>query len=171
MRPEPGPTSYRTTCHSMRGGLRRSQNNPGVDGRGLGSGNFWIRVELSRWDLRPERPNFALAGQPLRLRSRQARRLSPHESDKQKKRPELFSSGRLGSPPPELPNHEMDSSELVIQCKRHFGNRFFPASESALNRHDYSLTTEALTSTTNIRNLGLPVPGLACVGGGPDLGG
>jgi hypothetical protein len=30
-----------------------------------------------------------------------------------KKRPELFSSGRLGSPPPELPNHEMDSSELT----------------------------------------------------------
>jgi hypothetical protein len=43
-----------------------------------------------------------------------------------KKRPELFSSGRLGSPPPELPNHEMDTSELPIECKRHFGNGILP---------------------------------------------
>jgi len=43
----------------------------------------------------------------------------------QKKRPGLFSQGRLGSPPPELPNHEMDSSEPLIWCKRHFGNRDF----------------------------------------------
>ena len=31
-----------------------------------------------------------------------------------KKRPGLFSQGRLGSPPPELPNHEMDTNELLI---------------------------------------------------------
>ena len=40
-----------------------------------------------------------------------------------KKRPRLFSPGRLGSPPPELPNHEMDIIELPIWCKRHFGNQ------------------------------------------------
>src|SRR6202050_1634859 len=45
-----------------------------------------------------------------------------------KKRPELFSPRRLGSPPPELPNHEMDIRELVISCKRHFSNRLFPGS-------------------------------------------
>src|ERR1700722_12000721 len=42
-----------------------------------------------------------------------------------KKRPRLFSPGRLGSPPPELPNHEMDISEVLILCKRHFGNEDF----------------------------------------------
>ena len=40
----------------------------------------------------------------------------------QKKRPELFSSGRPGSPPPELPNHEMDTRACPFCCKRHFGN-------------------------------------------------
>jgi len=39
-----------------------------------------------------------------------------------KKRPELFSSGRLGSPPPELPNHEMHTRATACCCKRHFGN-------------------------------------------------
>lgn len=39
-----------------------------------------------------------------------------------KKRPELFSSGRLGSPPPELPNHTMDTRATALACKRHFGN-------------------------------------------------
>src|ERR1700683_2477281 len=47
-----------------------------------------------------------------------------------KKRPELCSPRRLGSPPPELPNHEMDISELVVSCKRHFSNRAFPICES-----------------------------------------
>src|SRR5579863_5181834 len=42
-----------------------------------------------------------------------------------KKRLGLFSPRRLGSPPPELPNHEMDTKELLILCKRHFGNRDF----------------------------------------------
>jgi hypothetical protein len=41
---------------------------------------------------------------------------------KYKKRPELFSSGRLGSPPPELPNHESDTRLGLWGCKRHFGN-------------------------------------------------
>ncbi len=45
-----------------------------------------------------------------------------------KKRPELLSSGRLGSPPPELPNHEMDGKEQLILCKRHFGNGFWVGS-------------------------------------------
>ena len=31
----------------------------------------------------------------------------------------------LGSPPPELPNHEMDINEPLIECKRHFGNEIF----------------------------------------------
>src|SRR5437879_1320487 len=53
-----------------------------------------------------------------------------------KKRPGLFSQGRLGSPPPELPNHEMDSRELLIRCKRHFGNRIFPDRDAVLNRRD-----------------------------------
>src|ERR1039458_7457986 len=41
-----------------------------------------------------------------------------------KKRPRLFSPGRLGisSPPPELPNHEMDIKSPPVLCKRHLGN-------------------------------------------------
>ncbi len=39
-----------------------------------------------------------------------------------KKRPELFSSGRLGSPPPELPNHEMDTTVRPKFCKCHLSN-------------------------------------------------
>jgi hypothetical protein len=35
-----------------------------------------------------------------------------------KKRPELLSSGRHGSPPPELPNYEMDSKARAEGCKR-----------------------------------------------------
>src|ERR1700733_1053757 len=34
----------------------------------------------------------------------------------------LFSPGRLGSPPPELPNHEMDIRFRLTLCKHHFGN-------------------------------------------------
>src|ERR1700733_4578020 len=45
------------------------------------------------------------------------------DSAAKKKRPRLFSPGRLGSPPPELPNHEMDIRVLLIRCKRHFGNQ------------------------------------------------
>jgi hypothetical protein len=51
-----------------------------------------------------------------------------HESSKNKKRPERFSSGRLGSPPPELPNHELDSRRSPHRCKRHFGNSFISRS-------------------------------------------
>jgi hypothetical protein len=39
-----------------------------------------------------------------------------------KKRPRLFSPGRLGSPPPELPNHVIDTRGDPFLCKRHFGN-------------------------------------------------
>jgi hypothetical protein len=46
-------------------------------------------------------------------------------TEAKKKRPGLFSQGRPGSPPPELPNHEMDIKELLILCKRHFGNGDF----------------------------------------------
>ena len=53
----------------------------------------------------------------------------------EKKRPELYSSGRLGSPPPELPNYKMDVSEVQIECKRHFGNRVLAVLEAVLNRH------------------------------------
>ena len=44
--------------------------------------------------------------------------------EQNKKRPQLFSPGRLGisSPPPELPNHEMDIKSPPILCKRHLGN-------------------------------------------------
>src|SRR5579862_5355551 len=48
-----------------------------------------------------------------------------NRSEGKKKRLELFSSRRLGSPPPELPNHEMDVKEGLISCKRHFGNGAF----------------------------------------------
>src|ERR1700691_4245514 len=51
-----------------------------------------------------------------------------------KKRPRLFSPGRLGSPPPELPNHEMDTIELPVWCKRHFGNQLVRVIEGLLNR-------------------------------------
>jgi len=45
-----------------------------------------------------------------------------------KKRPELFSAGRPGSPPPELPNHELDTRPAPSWCKRHFGNTRISAS-------------------------------------------
>src|SRR6266853_4301749 len=44
-----------------------------------------------------------------------------------KKRPGLFSQGRPGSPPPELPNHDLDSRSSPLWCKRHFGNAEFLA--------------------------------------------
>jgi len=44
------------------------------------------------------------------------------QEKKKEKRPRLFSPGRLGSPPPELPNHEMDIKILLTFRKRHFGN-------------------------------------------------
>jgi len=44
------------------------------------------------------------------------------DGDKKEKRPRPFSLGRLGSPPPELPNHELDIRFAAILCKRHFGN-------------------------------------------------
>jgi hypothetical protein len=43
---------------------------------------------------------------------------------KYKKRPKLFSLGRLGSPPPELPNYETDTRWGLVECKRHFGNPY-----------------------------------------------
>ena len=134
--PKMGPSLYRTTCHSMLGAVRRSQNNPAFAGKAFGWGACsGLECRGSRFGRscalegrsQAEAAELCSGGQP--------RRLSPHESLlHKKKRPELFSSGRLGSPPPELPNHEMDSRELAIRCKRHFGNRFFPVSESALNR-------------------------------------
>jgi hypothetical protein len=38
------------------------------------------------------------------------------------KAPATFKSGRLGSPPPELPNHRMDTKSGLISRKRHFSN-------------------------------------------------
>jgi hypothetical protein len=52
---------------------------------------------------------------------------------KTKKRPRLFSPRRLGSPPPELPNYKMNRNELLILCKRHFGNGF-PAAKLGFER-------------------------------------
>src|SRR5208282_1266496 len=46
---------------------------------------------------------------------------------RKKKRPRPFSPGRLGSPPPELPNHEINLKIHFILCKRHFSNPGFPA--------------------------------------------
>jgi RimJ/RimL family protein N-acetyltransferase len=43
--------------------------------------------------------------------------LSPKE-----KAPRPFSPGRLGSPPPELPNYELDTRDGQYCCKHHFGN-------------------------------------------------
>jgi hypothetical protein len=51
---------------------------------------------------------------------------------KNKKRPKLFSLGRLGSPPPELPNHESDTRWGPKQCKHHFGNPEFEPVTSKL---------------------------------------
>ena len=43
--------------------------------------------------------------------------------DEKEKRPRLFQvQDALGSPPPELPNHEMDIKIPLMLCKRHFGN-------------------------------------------------
>jgi hypothetical protein len=52
--------------------------------------------------------------------------IAVREAGQNKKRPGLFSQGRLGSPPPELPNHEMDTIGTTISCKRHFGNEVCP---------------------------------------------
>jgi hypothetical protein len=68
--------------------------------------------------------------------------LVSREAKRQKKRPELHSSGRLGSPPPELPNHKLDVIEGQIQCKRHFGNRVLAVLEAVLNRHRRSLNMD-----------------------------
>ena len=48
---------------------------------------------------------------------------------KAKKRPRLFSPGRPGSPPPELPNYDLDSRVPPYTCKRHFGNGIGAAPE------------------------------------------
>jgi hypothetical protein len=42
-----------------------------------------------------------------------------------KKRPGPFGLGRLGSPPPELPNHDSDIRSSPCLCKCHLGNRDF----------------------------------------------
>jgi hypothetical protein len=49
--------------------------------------------------------------------------IAGRDGEGKEKAPSTFSSpGRLGSPPPELPNHEMDIKILFVLCKRHFGN-------------------------------------------------
>ena len=60
------------------------------------------------------------------LRGVPRKQIAGAQLDQIKKRPGLFSQGRLGSPPPELPNHEMDTIGLNILCKRHFGNGVCP---------------------------------------------
>jgi hypothetical protein len=52
-----------------------------------------------------------------------------------KKRLRPFSPRRLGSPPPELPNYEMDIKELPMGCKRHFGNQHFLLVKKLSKRH------------------------------------
>src|ERR1700733_9479271 len=64
-----------------------------------------------------------------------ARRRAQLPPLKTKKRPRLFSQGRLGSPPPELPNHRMDTKELLILCKRHFGNGNRSSAGTAFKRN------------------------------------
>jgi hypothetical protein len=51
------------------------------------------------------------------------KRQGEENSHKIKRRPELFSSGRLGSPPPELPNHDTHTRLGAPECKCHFRNR------------------------------------------------
>lgn len=80
-----------------------------------------------------------------------------------KKRLGLFSPRRLGSPPPELPNYEMDTSELLILCKRHFGNQLFPLVNKGAERNSQRRCRE--------RKLRLLSPALAIVGGDPELAG
>jgi hypothetical protein len=66
-------------------------------------------------------PHSRLAGAVRTSRRRSEAALSA--SERKEKAPSTFSSpGRLGSPPPELPNHEMDIRIPFILCKRHFGN-------------------------------------------------
>jgi hypothetical protein len=81
---------------------------------------------------------------------------------KKKKRPGPFSQGRLGSPPPELPNHELDSRFRLTLCKRHFGNSI----SAELRRN---LTEETAHKSLNESDL-LFLPDLAGVGGSPDFG-
>ena len=72
------------------------------------------------------------------------------EEHRKEKRPRLFSPGRLGSPPPELPNHDWILELHHKWCKRHFGNS----------------VSRKLTKVTR-----LLLPSLAGVGGGPDFRG
>src|SRR5579862_80377 len=83
-----------------------------------------------------------------------------NRSEGKKKRLELFSSRRLGSPPPELPNHEMDVKEGIISCKRHFGN----GGISAGSRWGFLRPSAGANS-----KLLLLLPALATIGSGPDL--
>ena len=77
-----------------------------------------------------------------------------------KKRPRLFSQGRPGSPPPELPNHEMDIKELLILCKRHFGNGDSGGQEEG-----------QIERLKRREELLLLVPGLTVVAGHPEFAG
>jgi len=66
---------------------------------------------------------------------------------KAKKRPRLFSPGRLGSPPPELPNYDLDSRVPSYTCKRHFGNGIGAALEVEPLRLDYCFFQDCPLST------------------------
>src|ERR1700688_296249 len=84
-----------------------------------------------------------------------------NELKARKKRLGLFSPRRLGSPPPELPNHEMDTKELLIVCKRHFGNGDFPlVDRSGID-----------AKRNSAGGLLLLMPGLAVVAGHPNFAG
>ena len=66
----------------------------------------------------------------------------------------------------------MDTNELLILCKRHFGNQGFRiVSECGIGTPIAALEALRPQNLEDVRSLrlGLLVPGLAVVGGGPDF--
>jgi hypothetical protein len=108
--PARGPTHYRNTAIRCLGGWESRKTS---DGHGC---------VVFRRSHRAGQPATAFAGD--RDRRRAGTRSQDTEAEARKRKaPSTFSSpGRLGSPPPELPNHEMDIRIPFILCKCHFGN-------------------------------------------------
>ena len=98
---------------------------------GKDQGFLATRVGPGRWSQRFDEVNQLPAEVPEACTPPAGRGGLPHWSiagialcwhGHKKQRPRLFNRGRLGSPPPELPNYEMDIRVLPILCKRHLGN-------------------------------------------------
>jgi hypothetical protein len=84
---------------------------------------------------------------------------------KNKKASRPFSRGRLGSPPPELPNHVMDSKSGRVSCKRHLGNRKNATSESMPGRQcrqSYGCFCQVWPSSAVVQTSGVEVVILPC---------